>query len=51
MRRDSAYIFVISVLITAGIVGGAYYMSIVRPIEQFGPSDMEDLLGESVTKH
>lgn len=34
MRRDSAFIFVISVLITAGIVGGVYYMSIPRPIEQ-----------------
>jgi hypothetical protein len=31
MRKDSVVIFSISVLITAAIVGSAYYMSIVRP--------------------
>jgi len=31
MRKDSAFIFGFSVLITAGIVGGAYYMNVVRP--------------------
>jgi hypothetical protein len=34
MRKDSVFIFGMSVLITAGIVGGVYYMNIVRPIEQ-----------------
>lgn len=34
MKKDSIIIFSISVLITAAIVGGAHYMSIVRPIHK-----------------
>jgi hypothetical protein len=34
MRRDSIFVFGFSVLVTIGIVGGAYYMSAVRPIAQ-----------------
>jgi hypothetical protein len=37
MRKDSIFVFGLSVFITAGIVGGAYYMSIVRPIEHASP--------------
>jgi hypothetical protein len=33
MRKDSAFILGFSVLITAGIVGGAYYMNEVRPLQ------------------
>jgi len=33
MRKDSIFIFGFSVLITIGLVGGAYYMSVVRPVE------------------
>jgi len=34
MRRDSAFIFGFSILISAVIVGGLYYMSVQRPIQK-----------------
>ncbi len=34
MRKDSISIFSISVLITVAIIGTAYYMSVIRPIDK-----------------
>ncbi|MEE4218480.1 MAG: hypothetical protein V2I48_12775 [Xanthomonadales bacterium] len=34
MRRESAVIFIISLIITTGVVGGLYYLNVGRPVKQ-----------------